>query len=449
MPLLTLAVTIPLAGAVLAAALPARLERAPERIALAASFLALACLLATWARFDPARGMQLVEEATWIPSLDVAWRLGVDGMALALSAMSAMLFVASAIYGVGPRPLTRAAAALLLLLEGATLAFFLAQDFFLFYVAFDVTLVAMYFLIALWGGERRRYAALKFFLYTLVGSLPVLLGIVALFLQSEPQTFDMIRLAEEEPFAGAGLGASLVFLAFLVGFAIKTPIVPFHTWLPAAHVEAPTAGSVLLAGVLLKLGTYGLVRVNLQMLGELGRGVGSGEHEPHAVGCDTPHEGDRPIPGALRGRGIEPRASEARAEHAHQVDTRLAEDAPVEVLELGRGQPAGVDQRIDVGVRHHAGAPAGDRLELTIGHGDPACAGSIGRGASRNSRAGGGKGKRSRPRRGARRDRRGDSKTRLRPTLVGADGGRLHHSVVTTGKGEAARHREPSACSGS
>ena len=162
--------------------------------------------------------------------------------------------------------MTRAAAALILLLEGATLAFFLAEDFFLFYVAFDVTLVAMYFLIALWGGEQRRYAALKFFLYTLIGSLPVLLGIIALFLASEPQTFDMIRLAAEEPFAGAGLGSSLVFLAFLVGFAIKTPIVPFHTWLPAAHVEAPTAGSVLLAGVLLKLGTYGLVRVNLQML---------------------------------------------------------------------------------------------------------------------------------------------------------------------------------------
>jgi NADH-quinone oxidoreductase subunit M len=98
--------------------------------------------------------------------------------------------------------------------------------------------------------------------------LPVLLGIIALFLSSEPQTFDMIRLAEEQPLGGAGVGATLVFLAFFVGFAIKTPVVPFHTWLPAAHVEAPTAGSVLLAGVLLKMGTYGLVRVNLQMLPE-------------------------------------------------------------------------------------------------------------------------------------------------------------------------------------
>jgi NADH-quinone oxidoreductase subunit M len=266
MPWLTLAVALPAAGALLAALLPARTAAAPRLIALGAAALSLLCLLATLLRFDAGEGMQLVEEATWIPSIDVAWRLGVDGLSLPLALMSAVLFLPAIGYGVGPRPLTRAAAALLLLLESATLAFFLAQDFFLFYVAFDVTLVAMYFLIALWGEANRRYAALKFFLYTLIGSLPVLLGIIVLFLESDPGTFDMIRLAREQPLAGAGIGASLTFLAFFVGFAIKTPIVPFHTWLPAAHVEAPTAGSVLLAGVLLKLGTYGLVRVNLQML---------------------------------------------------------------------------------------------------------------------------------------------------------------------------------------
>jgi NADH-quinone oxidoreductase subunit M len=266
MPLLTIAVVVPLLGAALAAALPARSTRAPRILALSASAISLIALLVTVVRFETYRGMQLVEEATWIPSLDVAWRLGVDGMSLTLSLMSAILFLATIGYGVGPRPMTRAATGLLLLLEGSSLAFFLAEDFFLFYVAFDVTLVAMYFLIALWGGERRRYAALKFFVYTIVGSLPVLLGIIALFLESEPQTFDMIRLAQEQPVAGAGVGATLIFLAFFVGFAVKTPIVPVHTWLPAAHVEAPTAGSVLLAGVLLKMGTYGLVRVNLQML---------------------------------------------------------------------------------------------------------------------------------------------------------------------------------------
>ena len=266
MPWLTLSIALPLLGAAVAPLLPARPGRFPQILATSVATASALCLMATAIRFDSGAGMQLIEEATWIPSLDVAWRVGVDGMALVLALLTAVLFLAAVAYGVGPRPMTRAPAGVLLLLEGATLAFFLAQDFFLFYVAFDVTLVGMYFLIALWGEENRRYAALKFFLYTLIGSLPVLLGIVALFLTSEPQTFDMTRLVAERPIAGAGVGASLTFLAFFVGFAIKTPVVPFHTWLPAAHVEAPTAGSVLLAGVLLKMGTYGLVRVNLQML---------------------------------------------------------------------------------------------------------------------------------------------------------------------------------------
>lgn len=267
MPWLSLSIAIPLAAAALAPALPRRWPRAPQALALGASALPLIFLAVTWARLDTGQGLQLVEQAHWIPSIDVAWRVAVDGMSLVLSVLTVVLFLACIAYGVGPRPLSRTAAALLLLLEGSTLAFFLAEDFFLFYVAFDVTLVAMYFLIALWGGRRRRYAALKFFLYTLVGSLPVLLGLIALFVVSEPHTFDMIELIRHPAFRDAGVGASFVFFAFFVGFAIKAPIFPFHTWLPAAHVEAPTAGSVLLAGVLLKMGTYGFVRVNFQMLG--------------------------------------------------------------------------------------------------------------------------------------------------------------------------------------
>ena len=266
MPWLSLAIAAPLLAAALCTLLPQRSTKVPQLLALGATAISLASLAVTWARFDAGRGMQLVEQARWIPTLGISWRVGVDGMSLALAALTVILFVASILYGVGPRPLSRAAAAVLLLLEGSTLAFFLAEDFIVFYVAFDLTLVAMYFLIALWGEENRRYAAIKFFLYTLIGSLPVLLGIIALYLTSHPHTFDMIRLAREHPLAGAGLGASLTFLAFFIGFAIKTPIVPFHTWLPAAHVEAPTSGSVLLAGVLLKMGTYGLIRVNLQML---------------------------------------------------------------------------------------------------------------------------------------------------------------------------------------
>ncbi|WP_249011827.1 NuoM family protein [Conexibacter sp. DBS9H8] len=266
MPWLSLSIAVPLLAALLCALLPACARGAPRLLALGATAVSLACLAVTWARFDTGRGMQLVEHAAWIPTLGVSWRVGVDGMSLALASLTVVLFAVSIVYGVGPRPLSRAAAGMLLLLEGSTLAFFLAEDFVVFYVAFDLTLVAMYFLIALWGEENRRYAAIKFFLYTLVGSLPVLLGIIALYLDSSPHTFDMIRLAREHPLAGDGLSASLVFLAFFVGFAIKTPLVPFHTWLPAAHVEAPTSGSVLLAGVLLKMGAYGLIRVNLQML---------------------------------------------------------------------------------------------------------------------------------------------------------------------------------------
>ena len=266
MPLLTLTVAAPLLAAAICVLLPAGASRAPRALAIGASVIAAGLLVATWLRFEGGAGVQLVEEAEWIPSIDVAWRLGVDGMSLALSLLTAVLFVASAVYGLGPRPMSRQAAGLMLLLEGACLAFFLAQDFFLFYVAFELNLVAMYFLIALWGEENRRYAALKFFIYTLVGSLPVLLGIIGLFLASDPNTFDMRVIAAEQPLAGAGVGATLAFVAFFVGFGIKVPVIPVHTWLPTAHVEAPTAGSVILAGVLLKLGTYGLVRVNLQML---------------------------------------------------------------------------------------------------------------------------------------------------------------------------------------
>lgn len=267
MPLLTLSIAIPLAAALACAAMPKRLARGPQAVAIAAALASLALLVATWVfRFESGGGMQLGEEAEWIPSIGVAWRVAVDGISLALALMSAVLFLTAIGYGVGPRPMTRQAAAILLLLEASCLAFFLAQDFFLFYLAFEVTLVAMYFLIALWGEENRRYAALKFFVYTLIGSLPVLLGIIALYLASEPSSFDMRAIAAEQPLAGSGAAATLVFAAFFVGFAIKIPIVPVHTWLPAAHVEAPTAGSVLLAGVLLKLGTYGLVRVNLEML---------------------------------------------------------------------------------------------------------------------------------------------------------------------------------------
>ena len=156
--------------------------------------------------------------------------------------------------------------ALFLLLETACLGVFVALDLVVFYVFWEISLVGMYFIIAGWGHEDRRRAALTFFLYTLLGSLPLLLAILALYLGSSPHTFDMRVIIAHPPLHGTP--AILTLVALLIAFAIKTPIFPFHTWLPAAHVEAPTVGSVVLAGVLLKLGTYGLVRLALQMTPE-------------------------------------------------------------------------------------------------------------------------------------------------------------------------------------
>jgi NADH-quinone oxidoreductase subunit M len=177
--------------------------------------------------------------------------------------MTAVLFFVSLLFSAHITERARSYVALFLLLETASVGVFVALDAVLFYVFFEVTLVGMYFVIAGWGYEGRQRAALTFFLYTLLGSLPLLLAILALYLGSDPNTFDMRELIADPPLAG--LAATLTLIAMLVTFFVKIPVFPVHTWLPAAHVEAPTAGSVILAGVLLKLGTYGLVRFALQM----------------------------------------------------------------------------------------------------------------------------------------------------------------------------------------
>jgi NADH-quinone oxidoreductase subunit M len=189
--------------------------------------------------------------------------VGVAGISLPLVVMTAVLFFVSLVFSADIRERARSYVALFLLLETACLGVFVALDAILFYVFFEVTLVGMYFIIAGWGYENRQRAALTFFIYTLLGSLPLLLAILALYLGSEPNTFDVRELIADPPLAG--LAATLALIAMLVTFFVKTPVFPVHTWLPAAHVEAPTAGSVVLAGVLLKLGTYGLVRFALQM----------------------------------------------------------------------------------------------------------------------------------------------------------------------------------------
>jgi NADH-quinone oxidoreductase subunit M len=247
-------------------------------------------------------GMQFIEDCQWIPILGARYQLGVDGVAVLLIVLTALLGVIAALSSweyIGKRE--KEYYALLLLLQTSVVGVFASMDLFLFFLFFEVSLVPMYFLIGIWGGERRLYAAIKFFLYTLVGSVGLLLGIIKMyFLTQDAAMTSLVSGQALQALAGAGNGEALavlnnaaaaarsgagtfnimymqalgsvlpmgtmqvlLFFAFALGFAIKVPMWPFHTWLPDAHVEAPTAGSVILAGILLKLGTYGFFRFNL------------------------------------------------------------------------------------------------------------------------------------------------------------------------------------------
>lgn len=267
--MLTAILGIPLLGAVVLALGPRWLGQSARLFAVVVSGLPLLLMLINWGRFDLGGPLfQLVEEVEWVPSLGMGFRLGVDGVALAVATMTAIVFTAAIAYPVDTKGAPRQYYAWLLFLETASLGVFLALDLLLFYVFFDLTLVGMYFLIGRWGHGNPQYSALKFFLYTLLGSLFLLLAILGLYLSSEPRTFDMRELIAQQPLAAAGPFASVIMLGFLLGFAIKTPLVPFHTWLPQAHVDAPAPASAILAGVLLKLGTYGLIRIPYSMMSE-------------------------------------------------------------------------------------------------------------------------------------------------------------------------------------
>ncbi len=265
-PILTAIVFLPLAAGLAILAIPRRSEALIKAVAAAATLTVLVLSVLVLLRFAPAQaGFQFEEKLSWIPQINVWYHLGVDGVSLSLVFLTALLsFVAAvASFSIGER--LKEYFFLYLLLVTGMLGTFLALDLFLFYIFWEIVLVPMYFLIGIWGGPRREYAAIKFFLYTLTGSVFMLLAILACYFSSTPHSFSIPGLIE----GGVALGPAArwwVFLGFSLAFAIKVPIFPFHTWLPDAHVEAPTPISVLLAGVLLKMGGYGFFRVSFPLL---------------------------------------------------------------------------------------------------------------------------------------------------------------------------------------
>ncbi len=267
--ILTIVTFLPLLG-VLAILLTNPPKRGSENlvkgIAVVTSAITFLGTLLILMRFDPGTpGLQLIDRFDWIPSWGIQYFLGVDGLSILmilLTSFISMLAIASSWNAIKMQ--VKQFYIFCLLLEMGMLGVFLAQDLFLFYIFWEFTLVPMYFLIGIWGGARRVYASIKFFLYTMAASLLMLLAI--LYMGINAGTFSLPDLiAGRAAFAGA---QNLLFLGFFLAFAVKVPIFPFHSWLPDAHTEAPTAGSIILAGVLLKMGTYGLIRFNLPLFPE-------------------------------------------------------------------------------------------------------------------------------------------------------------------------------------
>ncbi len=267
-PYLTLLIALPAAGALAVFLLPGR-DQTLRAIALVTSLVTAAVAAGLLVDFQVGEaGYQFLVSKSWIGALGIDYTVGVDGISLFMVALTALLFPISLLASMKIERRVRAYHGLMLLLEAGLMGIFLSVDLFLFFVFWELVLVPMYFIVGIWGYDRRVYAALKFFLYTAAGSALLLVGILTLaFLHAaapgKDLTFDLRTLV-----AWDGLSpttARWLFLAFFASFAIKVPLFPLHTWLPDAHVEAPTAGSVLLAGVLLKLGAYGFLRFSLAL----------------------------------------------------------------------------------------------------------------------------------------------------------------------------------------
>jgi NADH-quinone oxidoreductase subunit M len=269
-PILSALIVTPIVGALVVAVLP---SRRPEYVRLAGYVFSIATLaLACWllANFKTgSSGYQFVESDQWIGNLGVRYKVGVDGISLFMVVLTALLFPIGLFASASITERTKAFVVWMLALEAALIGVFLALDLVTFFVFFEFVLVPMYFLILGWGHGRRTYAALKFFIFTMAGSAFLLIGILTIaFLHSDATgklTFDLPTLVAWAPKGLDPTTAKWLFMAFFAAFAVKVPLFPLHTWLPDAHTEAPTAGSVILAGVLLKIGVYGFLRFSLPL----------------------------------------------------------------------------------------------------------------------------------------------------------------------------------------
>tara|TARA_B100000686_G_scaffold23482_1_gene21929 strand:- start:670 stop:2211 length:1542 start_codon:yes stop_codon:yes gene_type:complete len=272
MGILSLLIWLPILGMIIIGFIPREYEKHIKITAACTTGIQLLLSLSLWKQFNLGNGeMQFMERLQWIPSFNIAYILGVDGLSLPMVILTALLCFICVFVSWNISKSVKGYFALFLLLDTGIVGVFLSLDFFLFYVFWEVMLLPMYFLIGIWGGPQREYAAIKFFLYTLFGSVLMLVAILGLYFTCG-KTFDILELMKIAPEALQGVvwwgmsGIKVIWVLLFIGFAIKVPVFPFHTWLPLAHVEAPTAISVILAGILLKLGVYGILRINYGLM---------------------------------------------------------------------------------------------------------------------------------------------------------------------------------------
>lgn len=265
-PILSAVIFFPVVGIFILFFIPKDRTAVIRAVSLATTAITFALSLLILTRLnvsDPA--MQLQERLQWIPQVNIFYHVGIDGLSYAMVFLTTLLSLLACVASNCIKERIKEYFIFYLLLEVGMVGTFLAMDLFLFYIFWEVTLVPMYFLIGIWGGPRKEYAAIKFFLYTLAGSVAMLLGILALYFVSTPHTFNIAELVGQSALFAKGF-QNIVFVALFLGFAIKVPVFPFHTWLPDAHVEAPAPISALLAGVLLKMGAYGFFRISYPIL---------------------------------------------------------------------------------------------------------------------------------------------------------------------------------------